>query len=184
MVRLARQHQFRFCPRCKSEVAPDNRFCRRCSFWLARPEIEGLRAVQAGDEPPLSLVSRIRVWGQVFQSSFHLVLIGIMLGILLVASVVILARHLHPSWQHAQVEAHRNACHANIRVIQAALEAYLNDHRFTPELASDPVGVLHAAGLLHNVPRCAIDSNRYRIPRGSVLQCIGSLASETGHGAP
>ncbi len=180
MVRVGRVHQYRHCPRCKADVTTDMRFCRKCSFWLARPEIEGLRQVSDEDESPKSLLANLWLMVRLFQASLHMVILGAVLGIFFIFVIALITRNLFPSWSHATIESHRVGCYANIRVIQGALEAYLNDRKFSPALASDPVKVLFEAGVLLNRPRCAVDGNHYAIPRGSALQCVGS----EGHGLP
>lgn len=180
MVRLGRVHPYRFCPRCHSEVAAEHRFCRRCTFWLARPEIDGLRQLEGEPGIELGLLSRLRLQLQLFQASLYILLAGAVLGACGVVLVVLLGRYMIPSWLRTGAEAQVTACYSNMRIIQGALEAYCLEHRFTRELASDPVGVLHDSGFLHNVPHCPVPGNRYFIPRGATLTCIGS----EGHGLP
>ncbi|RCK79583.1 MAG: hypothetical protein OZSIB_4337 [Candidatus Ozemobacter sibiricus] len=179
---LERFHSFTVCPECKAEVAPHHRFCRFCTYWLARPDQHGLRPV---DPPDHGTHWSDSLWGIIdlvknFRASIHFVVIGVSLGAVGTMVLVLVLHSVAPEWANYGPRAQQRACYANLRVIQGALEAYLQENRFTPALASDPVGVLVEKGFLQNRPHCPITGNSYRIPRGFGLQCIGS----EGHGLP
>ncbi|NLI77617.1 MAG: hypothetical protein GX442_14415 [Candidatus Riflebacteria bacterium] len=179
---LERFHAFRHCPRCKADVDPHHRFCRQCTFWLARPEVDGLRQVEtrpAGNAISEMLGRLVQVIRQ-FQSSVHFIFLGLSLGAIGTFLLVVMLNSVAPDWVAFGARAQRRSCYANMRVIQGAMEVFLQENRFTPALASDPVQVLFEGGTLSNRPVCPVAGNRYRIPRGSSLQCVGS----EGHGLP
>jgi len=177
-----RFHSYKFCPRCKADVEAHDRFCRQCTFWLARPQSDRLRSVdsRAGSDSRGERFLRIIDSLRNFQSSFYFVTFGVSLGAVGVFLLIMLVNYIFPEWATYGPRAQKRACYSNMRVIQGAMEVYLQDTRFTPALASNPVEVLIASGCLNNRPVCPVSGNKYRIPRGSSLQCIGSK----GHGLP
>lgn len=183
MVRTVEKfHSFKFCPKCKADVEVHHRFCRQCTFWLARPEQDKLRTIAVGQAN--------RAWGdgllqafqnlRDYQASFYIVLFGASLGGIGVLVLILLLNYYAPEWGSYGPRAQQRACYSNMRVIQGAMEIYLQDNRFTPALGSDPVDVLFQSGSLNNRPVCPLKGNLYKIPRRSGLQCVGS----EGHGLP
>ena len=176
-----RAHHYRYCPQCKASVEPGNRFCRSCYFWLARPSSEQLRDLALPTENrDNSLLSRFWLFENLFQTSFirlssivFLVLVGLALAVYYITA-------LAPTWYLFSPRLRKNACYANMRVIQTAIEEYCLERRFTPELGRNPAKTLFDAGHLRNLPTCPIPGNSYTIPRGAVLQCVGSEP----HGIP
>lgn len=178
---LEKYHHFRFCPQCKAAVLPSHRFCTKCYVWLARPQGSGLRSLDTTPAMETSWPSRIWLQLRLFQVSLQYVLIGLGLGVMISMLTIYYARALLPTWFAAwQPDMYRNSCYANMRAVQTSLETYLLEKKFTPLLASDPVSVLHDAGFMRDRPHCPIAGNKYKIPKGSSLQCVGSFA----HGLP
>ena len=179
---LEKFHHYSFCPQCRAPVLASHRFCTRCFLWLAKPQRNDLRAID-GAPGSFDVSWPTRVWIQlkVFQASLQYLIVGLGLGVLISLLTVYYAKALLPAWFVSwQPDVYRNSCYANMRSIQTSLEAYLLENKFTPALASDPVTVLHGAGFMRDLPHCPIAANRYKIPRHSSLQCVGSFA----HGLP
>lgn len=174
-------HHYRYCPKCKANVEPFFRFCRSCFFWLAKPNQEPIRGLAPSRETEApSRLSKYWVFENLFQSfvgrfSSALVLIAMSFAIVLYYTSSLL-----PTWMLISPRLKKNTCYANMRVIQTALEGYLMDQKFTPQLGRNPTKFLYDAKCLRNLPSCPIPGNQYSIPKGSLLQCVGS----EGHGIP
>jgi len=177
---LERLHRYLYCPRCKADVDGHHRFCHTCTYWLTDPGRDDLRGLDGGQRGDGRLLGLGANFFQIIQSSYHLILAGLILSVGAALLAVVYANNLFPSWMNLGPQAQRRGCYSNMRVIQGAIEAYMLDHPFSRALASDPVDVLQKSEFLWNRPKCSIDGNRYRIPRGSSLQCVGSQ----GHGLP
>lgn len=178
---LEKFHHYRFCPQCRAPVLSSHRFCTKCFCWLSRPADSGLRNIDSSRDLEVSWTNRLWLQVRLFQASLHFVVVGVILGVTISLLTVVYARALLPGWLGAwQTDVYRSSCYSNMRAIQTSLESYLLEKKFTPQLASDPAGVLHEARYLSDRRHCPIAGNLYRIPRGSSLQCIGSF----GHGLP
>jgi len=167
-------HHYRYCPQCKANVEPHYRFCRACFFWLAGNKTPEIRSF----DPKINIdggsaLSRFWLSLGIFQNSFRSLSSGIVIMAILALTLIIYS-WIIPTWARWGPKARQASCYANMRVIQAAIEAYVNDFRFTPELASDPAHLLFRCGYLRNHPQCPVLGNVYKIPRGSRLQCVGS----------
>jgi len=179
MLERDKLHSFRFCPDCKAPVGSDQRFCGACFYWLARPVKVHIRNVEPEMEAPLPQKIWIRI--RLFMASIHYGLIGFVLGILIALVIVFYIAALMPTWfARYSPDLQKHACYENMRSIQTAMETWLINHKFTPDLAGDPGKFLHEQKFLLMRPQCPIHGNLYRIPKGGRLQCIGS----EGHGFP
>ncbi|MBI3038371.1 hypothetical protein HYY75_04855 [bacterium] len=180
-MRIERAHYFRYCPKCHADVEPHFRFCRKCSYWLARPSDEGLRQIQSGAEKfPRQILSKFWYGVRLFQLSIHLWVTILLFSISTVFLIYLLSRYLGFSLIHATTEAQKRSCYSSMREIQTAIETYCIDHPFTSNLASDPAKFLFESNYLRNRVKCPLPENRYFIPKSSRLQCIGP----EGHGLP
>lgn len=177
---LEKFHHYRFCPQCKAPVLASHRFCTKCYLWLARPQHSGLRSLDSTSAPETSWPGRVWLQLRLFQASLQYVLVGLGLGLMISLLIVYYSRALLPMWFTWQPDMYRNSCYSNMRAIQVSLESYLLENKFTPALASDPVKVLHDSGFMRDRPHCPASENKYKIPRGSTLQCVGS----NSHGLP
>jgi len=179
-----RYHQYRICPRCENDVLGSHRFCRKCSYWLARPSREDIRSIDT--EPGARKSWFVDNWLVLrgFQASLSRLLAGVILGVGAMLMLIYLINEIAPRWLMIGPMAKQRVCYSNNRLIRNAIEMYCQDHKFTRELASDPAHVLWKAGYLNAPPQCPVKGNRYEYFFKSATEaasapfgliCVGSM---------
>lgn len=180
---IERHHSYRTCPRCEGDVLPSQRFCRKCTFWLARPGRDEIRNIDAESGAGRSRLYDTWLVVRSFQASLSMLLVGVILGVGAMLLLVYIIQEISPTWLPIGPMARQRACYSNNREIRNAIELFCQENKFTRELASDPVQVLWKSGFLSSPPKCPTKGNRYEYlfkstadaastPYG--LMCVGS----------